>query len=95
MESPCASYRFFCSSFSAVRACCCITFFWLIASITAAGARSSFSVNCRTRIPYVASRSVSSACTRATTCAFRGPMISAIGSLPTTSCSACRIDCFT
>ncbi len=51
IESPCAWNVFFCSSFCAVSACCCITFFWLMASITDGGARSSLIVNCFTRMP--------------------------------------------
>jgi hypothetical protein len=37
MLSPCAWKVFFCSSFCAVSACCCMTFFVLIACITLSG----------------------------------------------------------
>jgi hypothetical protein len=95
MLSPCALYMFFCSSFCAVSACCCITFLVLMAAITSAGARISLMVNCLTMNPYGASRVAINCCVRLTTSAFLGPSMSAIGSLPTTSCSACRMDCFT
>ena len=95
IESPWAWKVFFCSSFCAVSACCCMTFFVLIASITVLGARSSLIVNCFTWKPYGANRFERRAKVRLVASAFLGPITSATGSWPITSCSAWRMVCFT